>query len=205
MVEKSGVEKSGVEKSGVEIFFNHLKDHINTNHLKISLNTYQRKKLKKEGSNALQSKLKCDFCPAFFSQKGSLERHIGKYHPEKRVPDENEKHDSTDYSCKNCGKHFDSLIIYSEHFNQDHERINNRYQCPLCPKNYNSLTNLTMHMKSDHLNVRKKCEICDKSYSLFGYQSHMQAMHESGKSDTLLKCEQCDYTSLVKRNFIKHV
>ena len=46
------------------------------------------------------------------------------------------------------------------------------------------------------MNVRKKCEICDRTYSLFGYQSHMQAMHESGKSETLLKCDQCDYTSL---------
>ena len=89
-------------------------------------------------------------------------------------------------------------------YNQEHERINNRYQCPLCPKDYNSLTNLTMHVKSDHLNVRKKCDICDKTYSLFGYQSHMQAMHESGKSDTLLKVGKCQkqflLTSILPKN-----
>jgi hypothetical protein len=50
-----------------------------------------------------------------------------------------------------------------------------------------------MHVKSDHLNVRKKCDICDKTYSLFGYQSHMQAMHESGKSDTLLKVRKSQF------------
>jgi len=183
----------------------HLKDHINTNHLKISLNTYQKKKLKKEGVETLNSKLKCEYCPAFFAQKGSLERHIAKYHPEKRFSAENDPLDNSNHTCSKCGKKFTSLLNYSDHCNQEHERINNRYQCPLCPKDYNSLTNLTMHVKSDHLNVRKKCDICDKTYSLFGYQSHMQAMHESGKSDTLLKCDQCDYTSLVKRNFIKHV
>ena len=96
----------------------HLKDHINTNHLKISLNTYQKKKLKKEGVETLNSKLKCEYCPAFFAQKGSLERHIAKYHPEKRFSDENEPLDNSNHTCSKCGKFFTSLLNYSDHCNQ---------------------------------------------------------------------------------------
>ena len=112
------VEKFMVEKSGVEISFNHLKDHINTNHLKISLNTYQKKKLKKEGVETLNSKLKCEYCPAFFAQKGSLERHIAKYHPEKRFSAENDPLDNSNHTCSKCGKKFTSLLNYSDHCNQ---------------------------------------------------------------------------------------
>ena len=115
---KGHVLKIGVEKSGVEISFNHLKDHINTNHLKISLNTYQKKKLKKEGVETLNSKLKCEYCPAFFAQKGSLERHIAKYHPEKRFSAENDPLDNSNHTCSKCGKKFTSLLNYSDHCNQ---------------------------------------------------------------------------------------
>ena len=96
----------------------HLKDHINTNHLKISLNTYQKKKLKKEGVETLNSKLKCEYCPAFFAQKGSLERHIAKYHPEKRFSAENDPLDNSNHTCSKCGKNFTSLLNYSDHCNQ---------------------------------------------------------------------------------------
>ena len=136
----------------ITLFFrqiSHLKDHINTIHLKISLNTYQKKKLKKEGPGTLESKIRCEFCPAFFAQKGSLERHIAKYHPEKRETEEAEKTDNSSHSCSKCDKNFTSLLNYSDHFNQEHERVNNRYQCVACPKDYNSLTNLTMHVKVD--------------------------------------------------------
>ena len=113
--------KLGVEKTGVEISFNHLKDHINTNHLKISLNTYQKKKLKKEGVETLNSKLKCEYCPAFFAQKGSLERHIAKYHPEKRFSAENDPLDNSNHTCSKCGKKFTSLLNYSDHCNQERQ------------------------------------------------------------------------------------
>ena len=107
---------------------------------------------------ASQAKLFCPKAraktkPSFGSdptlQKGSLERHIAKYHPEKRETEEAEKTDNSSHSCSKCEKNFTSLLNYSDHFNQEHERVNNRYQCVACPKDYNSLTNLTMHVKVD--------------------------------------------------------
>jgi hypothetical protein len=45
----------------------------------------------------LDSNIQCEYCPAFYERKGSLDRHMAKYHPEKkRVPDESEVQGETD-------------------------------------------------------------------------------------------------------------
>ena len=62
---------------------------------------------------------------------------MAKYHPDKIVPDESEvqgETDTTNQECSKCGKSFDDLIVLAEHFNREHDRIDNRYHCPICPK-----------------------------------------------------------------------
>ena len=85
----------------------------------------------------LDSKIQCEYCPALYERKGSLDRHMAKYHPDKIVPDESEvqgETDTTNQECSKCGKSFDDLIVLAEHFNREHDRIDNRYHCPICPK-----------------------------------------------------------------------
>ena len=44
----------------------------------------------------LDSKIQCEYCPALYERKGSLDRHMAKYHPDKIVPDESEVQGETD-------------------------------------------------------------------------------------------------------------
>ena len=49
-----------------------------------------------------------------------------------------------------------------------------RYHCPICPKDKNELSQLRLHMKSAHLGLKKKCNECNKVFSLSSYRNHMQ-------------------------------
>ena len=44
----------------------------------------------------VDSKIQCEYCPALYERKGSLDRHMAKYHPDKIVPDESEVQGETD-------------------------------------------------------------------------------------------------------------
>ena len=73
--------------------------------------------------------LQCEYCPALYERKSNFDRHMAKYHPDKIVPDESEvkgETDTTNKECSKCGKSFDDLIVLAEHFNREHDRIDNR-------------------------------------------------------------------------------
>ena len=45
----------------------------------------------------LVSNIQCEYCPASYARKGLLDRHMKKFHPEKKiVPDENEVQEKSD-------------------------------------------------------------------------------------------------------------
>ena len=80
----------------------------------------------------LVSNIQCEYCPALYARKGLLDRHMKQFHPEKKiVPDESEvqgETDTTNQECSKCGKSFDDLIVLAEHFNREHDRIDNRQE-----------------------------------------------------------------------------
>ena len=76
----------------------------------------------------------------------------------------------------------------------------------MCPKNYHkNFTKVTNHIKAVHLNVKKKCKICDKIYALGAFRGHMDDVHGNGNSNEMIKCDLCDYSTTLKRNYRKHV
>ena len=61
-------------------------------------------------------------------------------------------------------------------------------------------------MKTEHLKIKKKCPECNKLYPVgTKYDHHVVVMHGSNKSDELLRCELCDYSTNMKNLFKKHI
>ena len=180
-----------------------VKNHVNVTHLK----RFQGQKKRPPKNTGLDSMIQCEYCPASYERKGSMKCHMSKYHPDKIVPDEcevQEKTGTTNQECSKCGKPFDDLIVLAGHFNREHDRIDNRYHCPICPKEITQFPQLTLHMKSAHLGLKKKCNECNKVFSLNSYRQHMKSS-VCKSSDEVLHCDQCNYSSRVQRNYMKHI
>ena len=112
---------------------------------------------------------------------------------------------SDSHQCSKCDENFKSLLKLATHFNKEHDQVNDRKQCPVCPKNYQNTAMLNIHLKSVHLNVKKKCKICDKIFALGAFRGHMDEVHGNGNSSELIKCDLCEYSTTLKRNYRKHV
>ena len=61
-------------------------------------------------------------------------------------------------------------------------------------------------MKTEHLKIKKKCPECNKFYPVgTNYDHHLVVMHGSNKSDKIIRCELCDYSTNLKSLFKKHI
>ena len=107
------------------------------------------------------------------------------------------------YQCKSCGKKFNALGTFHQHFIYVHKE--KKLKCEHCDKLFPINSSLNYHKKLYHSkeNVLSKCDICDKVFKnarVLG--SHINQDHIAKYKEKKLKCDNCDrkfaFPSLLK-------
>ena len=103
--------------------------------------------------------------------------------------------------CKICEKSFHNKQGLQNHVKYVH--LNHKYKykdkkCNICGI---SQKNLNQHIRNVHEN-KKKCDICEKSFSRKDLKKHISAIHEGCKD---YKCDTCDKQFSSARDLTSHI
>lgn len=95
--------------------------------------------------------------------------------------------------CRQCGFHFDSFDVLSEH----NEAVHSVFTCPHCHKTFTSRSNLERHARL-HTGFKPYiCAICQKAFSRKDHLSNHSAKHA-------YKCGNCNKRYADKPNLATH-
>ena len=147
-----------------------------------------------EGIHATVKPFKCPQCSKPMASKAHLKVHM-------------EVHSNGHYSCF-CGKTFNRVRKYKEHFKLQHDP-NNPYRCSVCQKNLKNDQALETH-KLTH-NRPFACRVCKKGFLLeISCRLHEKKMHHMAhpdiadvESDTT--CPICLKTFKNKKSTLEHM
>ena len=128
---------------------------------------------------------KCNICEKEFRQKSNLNTHFKGVHEK-----------SKNQTCNICNASFRDL---NSHIRYIHHKENiTKVFCELCHKKITKSL-LNKHLERVH-NKNKKCEFCDKSFSLnANLTQHMLTCYNDNK------CDLCDETFFKKGHVKKHI
>jgi len=112
--------------------------------------------------------------------------------------------DDIQRTCSECNETFSGVVELSKHFHKEHTKDPTHVICPLCPKYFRGPGKMFVHARADHLNAKKKCDECGEIYKLSVYKQHKIRKHGPGKSDDLIKCDKCNYSTYWKSLYTKH-
>ena len=108
------------------------------------------------------------------------------------------------YECDFCDKKFSRPENVTRHIKSVHEG-KKPYTCEECGRNFTEKRNLEHHNESYHAPRNLKCEMgCQNLKFATNKQLkyHMLSVHEKEKP---FNCNLCDYSSVTKSNFNRHV
>lgn len=114
------------------------------------------------------------------------------------------------FTCKFCGRIFDTYQKVRSHENAHRTRIKSakegpRYKCDICQKLFMEKKNVRLHIESVHLQLQKlQCIECDlKFLSYSGYRYHNNTVHK--KDRETFKCSYCSYITKVRFLLTRHL
>ena len=139
---------------------------------------------------------KCDKCPKVFMQERNLKSHV------KQV------HESEPLLCDQCDyktQREDTLKKHKMNMHGKPEDRNdlNKIACDACEFSTTRLDTLRHHKLSVHQGVRYNCPECDKFFTQErNMKMHVKVIH---LRETILSCDQCEYTTLWKDSMHQHI
>jgi len=162
-------------------------------------------------------RLICQFCGKGFVDTQRLDYHVG-YHTllhqcnecPKRCANANDlkihmrNHTGENpYTCKECGKTFQTRVGWKLHVTNHHER-SQLYECKLCHLQYTMLSSLKAHHMHVHEGKKQyNCHVCMEKFSnTYRLQAHVVIHPELGIKP--LVCEQCGKTYVTKGSLKQH-
>ncbi|KAH9635191.1 hypothetical protein HF086_009531 [Spodoptera exigua] len=105
------------------------------------------------------------------------------------------------FSCKACGKNFDSQRSLKSHINHFHLLLR-PHKCPECGKGFYNKNEMKRHTVKHTKLKEYQCQICSKYYvTRSSLKSHMK-IHDNQE---LFTCERCGDTFIQKKAWIQHV
>ena len=155
----------------------HMEDHI------------EKEKVKKENKQSSSSnhELQCSFCGITVLTKYNLQRHIKRYHQEKK------------FTCDICSKKFADKSAIDRHL-KTHDM---KFECDIenCGKKFSRETSLLIH-KAKHESKKLICTVCGKICSCLSKLNHHMKYHGD---DRTLKCPECGKAYKTKDVLTKHM
>ncbi|XP_061196254.1 GDNF-inducible zinc finger protein 1-like [Saccostrea echinata] len=130
------------------------------------------------------------------------------------VPYKLSEHKTTVHSglaciCETCGRAFKSKSVLRYHIQSNHSGVRPKFICNTCGKTYFTAQALKKHMEY-HTGTQKRllCHLCP--YSSVGKQelnNHLLKLHNVPvpRKTKVYQCEKCDYYSLNRTQFNRHV
>ena len=120
---------------------------------------------------------KCPFCPIVYDNTKSLWLHYKAKHPNQKL------------ECRTCLKVFKLLNPYMIHQETVHGNKSEELHCNICQQTFPIIAELNAHVTKVHVDLKLKCEQCDKTYrSIYKLREHRNAKHSEGTSNVI-----CDY------------
>ena len=133
------------------------------------------------------SPFNCLYCEEKFARLSTLEFHIANAHDSQDV-----------YHCSVCQYSSPCLKTVRAHQAATHK---GPFCCDICGAFLASKASLRNHMEGKHGSKKFQCQLCSfSSTRKFGLTQHM-SMHNG----SILLCDQCNFTTVHKANFIKHI
>ncbi|XP_033231833.1 zinc finger protein 765-like [Belonocnema kinseyi] len=144
----------------------------------------------------------CEFCHKQFTQKCSMNRHIGHFHRKPSVTKA-----VLMYKCDKCSRSYTSLYSLNQHKRIEHGAVKPQFFCDVCGYKSNQKSNLSKHITFLHTQSPKtsyKCDKCTRSYkSSDSLNRHKRLEHSAVK--TRFICDCCNYQSNLKCSLSKHI
>lgn len=137
----------------------------------------------------------CSFCPAIYSNIGTLKYHVKHYH----LSTENQ------FKCEQC-----EYVGKTRHLLIRHLRSHLRaFKCTQCEKDFCRKEGLKNHMKFHERPETFVC-LCTRVFKkLNAYSNHMRMAHKPGQPievyDVNLSCKICNKKFTEKGNLIRHI
>ncbi|KAG5667164.1 hypothetical protein PVAND_015161 [Polypedilum vanderplanki] len=135
---------------------------------------------------------KCNVCHKFFSSFADRLQHLKEVH--NHVPE------LMRFRCIKCNASFTAKEDLLAHVDT-HEKS---FKCSICEQEFSHNFRLQEHLLLHKDTNAFTCKICDKKFSRNDVlNQHIRLYHS--KSSKNFKCDVCNYETLVKQNFEKHV
>ncbi|CAH2008368.1 unnamed protein product [Acanthoscelides obtectus] len=188
-----------------------------------------------EYKTATGSKRKCTKCDKSFTYTQTLDNHILQKHPELTASVSSKihacthceykttlthclvthmmKHTGAKLKCTKCDASFVTTKSLNNHILRKHPELTTSisrkiHECTHCEYKTTYKENLASHMMK-HTGAKLKCTKCDKSFTYTqSLDDHILRKHPdltASVSRKIHKCTHCEYKSLQKRKFIRHM
>eukprot|EP00177_Eucheuma_denticulatum_P000687 GFKZ01001235.1.p1 GENE.GFKZ01001235.1~~GFKZ01001235.1.p1 ORF type:complete len:368 (+),score=16.66 GFKZ01001235.1:101-1204(+) len=137
-------------------------------------------------------KFPCDKCPATFSQKGQLSRHIRRVHDKLRP-----------HACEYCGRLFGARSDRTRHVMIVHKKVR-QFPCERCGFQFQAKTHLEAHIRTVHDGERPfRCGQCGFSFGLrSNLLTHERAVHFR---EAKWNCKVCNTAFNRKHDMLRHM
>ncbi|CAL8098055.1 unnamed protein product [Orchesella dallaii] len=130
----------------------------------------------------------CSTCGKNYAKQAGLNRH-------------KLRHSNTDprqYTCDYCCAKFLDASNVRSHVNEVHQKIR-PFSCEICGKYFSRAWSRNVHVAT-HFNEKRKCQFCNKWFSIGCFQRHLKKHNESSDS----KCSTCGLRFLKSLKLMQH-
>ena len=143
----------------------------------------------------------CKFCTKNFKDKSSCRRH--EAHCISKVDH---------WVCDECSKTFKTENGLISHKTEHDDSVARSFKCSTCLKVYKNLSDLRKHcemlshtypaVEGPVLEDEIRCNVCYRIVKAYILDLHMKRRH---KPDKLIKCERCDYSTMRRNHYLRHI
>ena len=148
-----------------------------------------------------QKQFLCDMCDYETTRQHDLTKHIEEMHL---------KSELKQFMCDMCEyetRRKRNLTIHIKHVHL--KPAQRQFVCDMCDYETTRQDNLTRHIKDVHLKSNEKhflCDICGyETTRHYDFTRHMGSHRRTVHSPQNIKCEQCNFTTDVKKKLTQHI